>query len=244
MATTIVSCFLAHSNARTDRTVDVYLDYGKKLADIQVPKIIFMDETIIDTIEYDKQFTVMIPFKRDDIYLAKHREEITDFNPVTSFQEKDTIDYMFLMCNKTELVRQAIEVNPFNSDQFIWVDFGIYHLFRDRTQDEFETHITGMTNKVYPSVRIGSIINPDIQRTMHTDIFREVCWVFAGTIFGGDQTALIEFADFMKETTMGIVSHKGTIMWEVNIWYLIYKLHPQIFDMYQCDHNPSVVSAY
>ena len=37
---------------------------------------------------------------------------------------------MFINCNKTEVIREAIELNYFNTEDFIWLDFGIRHVFK------------------------------------------------------------------------------------------------------------------
>ena len=41
-----------------------------------------------------------------------------------------------------------------------------------------------------------------------------------------------------------IIQEKKHIMWEVNIWYLIYREFPEIFDFYLCDHNISILKNY
>ena len=33
-------------------------------------------------------------------------------------------------------------------------------------------------------------------------------------------------------------------MWEVNIWYLIYKEYPELISVYVADHNPSMIKMY
>jgi len=71
-----------------------------------------------------------------------------------------------------------------------------------------------------------------------------VAWFFAGSIVGGNSETLLKFADIMKEFCMNIIKEKNHIMWEVNIWYLIYKEYPEIFDFYPCDHNASILQNY
>ena len=38
--------------------------------------------------------------------------------------------------------------------------------------------------------------------------------------------------------------NKGILMWEVNIWYLIWKDYPDLFNPYYCDHNESIILNY
>ena len=37
---------------------------------------------------------------------------------------------------------------------------------------------------------------------------------------------------------------KNTIMWEVNVWYLIYNENKLLFDIYDCDHTDSIIDNY
>jgi len=201
-----------------------------------------MDDSIIEKIEYDQANTLLIPINKDDIYLYNYRNSVTGFNVDTDFPEKDTIDYMFLMCSKTEFIRKALNLNPFNSLQFIWVDFGINHIFNG-SDAYFENCITELSKKQYESVRIGSIIDPRIQ-TLNVDIYRQIAWYFAGGVFGGNIEKLMEFADLVKDKCIETIHNKGTLMWEVNIWYLVFMENTELFNLYSCDHNNTLIKNY
>ena len=240
--TTIVSCFLANSNSRQDRKVDKYVELGKKLLNVKTPKIIFMDDSIINSIEHNKEDTLLIPFNKNDIYLYEHIDNINDFYVFTDFPGKDTLEYMLLICNKTEIMKKAVELNAFKTEQFVWVDFGINHIFNCSTE-EFEKKIIHLTNQEYYNVRIGSILDP-MTRPFKGDIYRQVAWYFAGGIFGGLAESLIQFADLVKEKCFQTIFDKGTLMWEVNIWYMAYLENPELFDPYLCDHNETLITNY
>lgn len=240
--TTIVSCFLANSNIREDRKVDKYIELGKKLLNVNVPKIIFMDDSIINSIEYNKEHTLLIPFNRNDIYLYEHIDNINDFYVFTDFPGKDTLEYMLLICNKTEIMKKAVELNAFQTEQFIWVDFGINHIFKCSTE-EFQKKIFQLTTQEYYNVRIGSILDP-VTVPFKGDIYRQVAWYFAGGIFGGLGDNLIRFADLVKEKCFETIFDKGTLMWEVNIWYIVFMENEELFDPYLCDHDESLITNY
>jgi hypothetical protein len=246
--TTIVSCFLANSNNRLDRRTEKYIEYGKKLININTPKIIFIDDSLIDSLinskEYNKEHTLLIPFNKDDIYLYEYKPNITNFNILTTFLEKDTLEYMLLICNKTEIMRKAIEINAFKTEQFIWIDFGINHIFNCCIED-FENKILQLNTREYNNVRIGSIINPHISiPNIDLDIYDKVAWYFAGGVFGGRNESLIKFADLVKDKCLETIFDKGTIMWEVNIWYLVFLENKDLFDAYFCDHNEILITNY
>jgi hypothetical protein len=247
---TLVSAFIANANQRQDRKTDDYIAYGKKLMAIPINKIIFFDESAIEYLpnECFNENTIIIPIKKYNNYLYQHKDKITSFQLNTTCSEKDTMDYMITICNKTEHIRNAILINPFQSTQFIWVDFGINHVFKDRTNEEFVNAILELKEKSFENIRIASIWNPILYesscKNFRTNIYKEVLWFFAGGVFGGKSTALIKFADLMKEQCVKVIEKKQTLMWEVNLWFQIYLENKDLFSLYTCDHNPSIIANY
>jgi len=244
---TIVSAFVSSINNRYDDSLIRYYNYGKLLLQSSVPKVIFVDKTMFDLIgeDYNKTHTIFIKINKTDSYLYKYEDYITKFQLNSTNYNKDTIEFMFTMCNKTEWINQAIELNPFQTDNFIWLDFGIRHIFPNSCEDEaFIEKINALYNKTYDNVRIGGIWN--INYDYNINIYKDVAWYFAGGVFGGNIASLIKFADLMKKKCIEIITTKNTIMWEVNIWYLIYaenKNH-DLFDIYSCNHDTTLICNY
>lgn len=240
--TTIVSAFITNVNSRKDRTIEKYLEYGKVLLQTKIQKIIFIDEIIFNEFKnYSNEYTYLIPIKKEYIYLYKYKELITNFNLNSSSPEKDSLEYIFTMCSKTEWIKKAIEQNYFNSTNFIWIDFGIKHIF-NCGDNKFIKKIEDITNKSYKKLRIGSIWN--LNTEYYGNIFNDIKWYFAGGVFGGDIKSLLIFSEKTKEICIKIIQEKNTIMWEVNIWYLVYNEMPDLFDCYSCDHNSSLIDNY
>ena len=240
--TTIVSAFITNVNNRKDRTIEKYIEYGKLLLKTKIQKIIFIDELIFNELKnYSNEFTYLIPIKKESIYLYKYKELLTNFNLNSTSPEKDSLEYMFTMCSKTEWITKAIELNYFNSKNFIWIDFGIKHIF-NCDDDVFIQKIENINKQIYKKIRIGSIW--DLGTQYYGDIYKDIRWYFAGGIFGGDTESLLLFSEKTKEMCIKIIQEKNTIMWEVNIWYLVYKEIPYLFDCYTCDHNSSIIDNY
>lgn len=240
--TTIVSAFIANANQRQDRNIDDYIEYGKKLIATDANKIIFIDETILELkLNFETtRNTVIVPVKKTDNYLYAYKEKITNFHLNTTFPEKDTLEYMFTMCHKTEYIRKAIELNPFQSEQFIWVDFGINHIFNN-DGEMFNNIISRLNSKKFDNIRIGSIWSPHFKCM---NIYKNIAWYFAGGVFGGDTDALIKFADLTKAQCIKTIEENQTLMWEVNIWFLVFLENRKLFSLYSCDHNPSILDNY
>jgi hypothetical protein len=157
-------------------------------------------------------------------------DELVNFSLNTKNPAKDTIEYMFTMCYKTEFVRKAIQLNNYNASQFIWLDLGIKHMM-DISEEEFAKKILRLQYLEYPiHIRIGTIWNPDYNYDI--DLYKDICWCFAGSIFGGNIKSLLEFADLTKETSLKIV------------WKLIYNMDRWKFLYYTCSHDNSIVDNY
>ena len=167
--TTIVSAFLGNANSRNDRKTDDYINLGMKLLKVNTPKVIFIDDILIELVQqlledpsYNKNNTILIPINRDSITLFKYKDSITNFNVNSTYPSKDSLDFMILMCSKTEFMEKAIKINPFNTYQFVWIDFGINHIFNLKSQcidEDFEQKILNLTTKKYDNIRIGGCID-------------------------------------------------------------------------------------
>jgi hypothetical protein len=242
--TTIVSAFVSNVNSTEDRNIDKYYTFGKLLLQSTTPKIIFVDDAmfrIIKEEDYDVKNTFIIKYDKTDIYLYNYSTYLDNFSLNTDNPKKDTMEYMFIMCNKTEWIRKAIEIDPFKSDNYVWVDFGIRHVFN--CEDiEFIEKLNRVYYKKYDKIRIANIWN--LQHRWNVNILTQINWYFAGGVFGGNKEQLLLFSDLMKSKCMEIIFRHNTIMWEVNIWYLIYLENSQLFDPYPSNHNDTLIDNY
>jgi hypothetical protein len=244
MVATIVTCFVANTNNRPDRKTDEYLVLGEQLLTIKTPKIVFMDPTLLDRIKYDVSTTLVVPFPENGFYLQQYRASITKFSLRTTFSAKDTLDYMLLICEKTEMVKKATELNPFQTEQFVWIDFGINHIYQSfESKARFESDIMKLVQQEYGRVRMASIINP-VVTTLNLDLYRDVAWYFAGGVFGGSAPSLNVFAQLTRDKCLEVIDTEETLMWEVNIWYLVFRENNELFDLYPCDHNDTLIQNY
>lgn len=238
---TIVSCFL--TNVNSIYPVDKYINDGIILLRADIPKIIFIEDILYDRLKYyANNNTVIIPINKTEWYFQDYKDKITNFNLNTNNKTKDTLEFMFTMCNKTEWVKKAIELNIFNTKSYIWIDFGIRYIFKHDNDASFINKIENLHNKEYDKIRIGTIW--DLNNYYILDIYKDITWYFAGGVFGGNKDYLYEFANKTKEKCIQTIESQNTLMWEVNIWFLVYLENSHIFNCYKCDHNDSIVVNY
>ena len=48
----------------------------------------------------------------------------------------------------------------------------------------------------------------------------------------------------MKEKCLQIINETNHLMWEINIWFFIYKEHPELFNYYTANHDPNIIINY
>lgn len=176
--TTIVSALLTNINGY--RSIEKYIEFGKKLLTLPINKVIFIERDI-----YEEHFsnvsnenTTIVFIQKRDLYLYAYADQITDFSPMGDPQ-KDTLEYMFVQCNKTEWIRRAIEMNPYNSNNFAWIDFGVWHLIRD--DQVFTDSCMNISQKQVDGVRIAC---GDPNYINNPECCKSILWFFLGSIFG------------------------------------------------------------
>lgn len=229
--TTIISAF---QRTGKYRNLDFYIENGKKLLNVNNPKVVFIEEEIYNEYFRSIEFplTKFILFEKTNNYLNDFQlEEKVE----TDNKLKDTIDYFKIICHKTEWVKIACESNIFNTNNFIWVDFGIDYILKNNYN--LEELIKNMCNKEYKNlVRIAGGYNRDFGPY-------KINWNFLGGIFGGEKNTLINFADIMKKETLDFIKKTNSLIWEVNIWTMIEKKY-FIFSKYPADHNATMFKNY
>ena len=273
---TIVSAFMSQINARSDRPVQKYMDLGKSLLRVNVRQIVFLERAIYDAhfssndniyyvydhFEYEgASFSYVVDghitfvlFERSDMYLPAYRDLATNFSVNTPHPKKDTLDYMFVQCTKTEWVAMAIALDKTLKDGvcdglYAWLDFGIRHMYPSDTA--METAIYQLRDRLLMSgcwdrsrIYAPSCWDPAHAKTYSQDVFREVFWVFSGSAFGGGADALLEFARRTKQKCIFLLATRCSLMWEVNVWYLVYRDCPEFFSLFYGNHNAGILQNW
>jgi hypothetical protein len=119
---TLVSAFMTNITTneclKTNDNYKKYTEYCIPLLQANINKIIFIDKTIIDSYKcYENHNTKIVPFVKESSYLYENINRLKNFQPNSNNLEKDTIQYMFTQCHKTEWVKLAIEMTPDDTNQ-------------------------------------------------------------------------------------------------------------------------------
>ncbi len=256
MNTIIVSAFITGTNKRNDRPIDAYIEYGRALIDAtpNTTKIVFVSSDIINVLNKDN--THFIEFNLTDMYY--YNSDVSQHSVNTGRPDKDTAEYMMVQNHKPEWMRQAILYTQKNmpdiaiNAHYMWVDFGIRHMFPSEAglKHALETCLSNVSARYKDAWDSGHPLDqvhfascwPDPRP--HLDIYRDIQWVFAGSVFGGMRGPLLRFADLAKQECNRIIRERRALMWEVNVWILIREKYPLLFSLYRCGHDSSILLSY
>jgi len=214
---TYVTAFFQNINNRKDRSTQNYIDYAKDFLETDLQKIVFVEHQILPELsKICGKNTCLIPTSK--YYLSTFRYtkgkhllcQIQD-------TEKATIDYCKVISAKTFMVKEGIEMNPFQTEKFIWVDFGLRHVFHNKEQYVNSLHKEFQFRP--GKVKISGIWK--LKQAIQANPFTDINWFFAGGVFGGYSQDLLDFAN-MCDKQFKSNADEGKITLEVNMWFQIY----------------------
>ena len=267
----IVTAFVSDINARPSRDLAKYVSYGKELLSLDLATTCFLERSVFaeyfsDGMDTMSRFsysardfeycirgnTRFVMFEKTDLFLWPFRDLATKFELHTGNPQKDTLEYVFVQCQKVEWVCIAMELDRSLSDskEYAWIDFGVFHMFGGNS-DRFSSAMYAWRNRVQKRVlqegasdriRIAGCWDPQVNWSL--DLYRDIYWVFAGSVFGGGCLAMKTFESTMRDTCIEILRETGGLMWEVNVWVKIYREMPDLFSWYASDHTPILLDGY
>jgi hypothetical protein len=195
-------------------------------------------------------------FEFYDLFLWSYRALGNRFKLNTGNPTKDTIEYMMVQCQKSEWIAIASQLNDSTRGvgqivEYVWVDFGAFHMFGGKI-DVFQTELYKLRGRINRCLlQMGAVSDRvtfarcwDPNHVYYGDIYRDVNWLFAGSVFGGGGNAMQKFALRVREKCLQVLRERNTIMWEINIWVLIYREVPELFALYPSDHSEILFRGY
>jgi len=237
---TLVSALIPDLNEY--RLVDKYKELGKDLLSLDIPKIIFMPEYLHDWAwtHCDQRNTQLIKFEKEELmydYIEKYKHEIT--LPQGSWDKKDTFEYFLCQNFKSFWLKKAYESNLFNNQNYVWIDFGIKHIFKDNCflfRNSFEYQLE-LNNKIkYPSC-----FNKNFQSNEIKYSIDNVEWYFTGGILALPDNQIVNFDNLCQEKLKELITIHKKITWEVNIWAAVLKENLELFTHYYSNHDNNIV---
>lgn len=241
MPTTFVTALIDLRDDRTDdKSLQRYAEHFHKLAATGIPIHCFISPSALATLELPRTTNVFYdPIELESLELYKCLQNIEYTCPVSNTPKKDTRDYMILQNAKTEFVRRVIEQNIYQTSHFAWIDFGIFHVFKQHP----DTAAQFLQILAYSTLQPTCLFFPGCwEKGAGSDgLFERVNWRFCGGFFLGDRESLLEFCNLHLTNLPLIVVLKKRLVWEVNFWHFLELYHNLRVDWFAADHNERII---
>lgn len=152
--------------------------------------------------------------------------------PETCNRDKDTHWYMMVNLQKAHWVEHVIELNPFGTETFCWIDLGLNHIVR---ADDFQMRCFMETtaeilSRMPPSkIVCGSSLFPFSSEQVSVDSYTGL---MIGGLVGGKADAWRWLARAQEEVSLTLFKQHNKLTWETLIWQILYLLEPTRFALY------------
>lgn len=219
---------------RPDR-ISQYFEWFSALGKSGIPIIVFTDPQHVELFaDYPKTVQV-ISQSLDTFEMYQIGMNYKGELPYTANRGKDTKEFLSLMNTKIEFIKNAM--NHCESDTFLWVDFGILKIVKDKeiVLDTLKK-INDMTfDKIMmPGCWVNGLFSFSVER---------VYWRFCGGFFVISRKHVQKFYDQCKHVLHDFCTMpQYKLTWEVNIWTIIEHSHQHDIQWYHADHNESIIT--
>jgi hypothetical protein len=236
MNTCIVTAYFKLHQSKANH--EQYMKWMQNMLIIDSPMVIFCDESSVSFIsalrEKSSGKTKIIPMKFQDFYTYQYiKTFITDYN--IKDHERYHNPFLYMIWNeKSRFLKKAIELNPFASDYYLWVDIGCFR--RPNTQFLHWPNPTKISNLPKDKVILLSVIPftaAEYSCSSLADIpdFKYVPGRIGGTMFGGTPDTLLRWHDIYYQTIDYFISIDRFIGKDQNIMSTIAVLHKDLVQL-------------
>jgi hypothetical protein len=231
-----------------NRKLDSYIDFSKKfLLKLPFPIIFFIDENeetynaIYNSRKehnlLNKTYIYKCDFKTSYFYKDLYRLENLqkEFHILNGELNHETPLYVILNNNKFDCIDKTIELNPFNSSHFVWMDFGINHV-AENTEFIYDW-ILEVPDKIKQMC-----INPFVEDKDFKEYFRYIYHNMAGGLFSGSANNMKKYSELFKNKTEEIYNQNWYQIDEA-VMTMVQRENPDLFDLFYGDYK-GIVSNY
>lgn len=245
---TFVTAFFDLNELRpNEKSIQTYIKHFISLAYSAIPLCLYTNSIIAKRI--NDEDSNIFTFNTIKLYIVNQDTEISNiiknYNgmlqlPSNRNINKDTYKYMILINSKAEYLYRATISNPFNTEHFVWIDFGIFHIIKH--------NIEATQKKLYKiattSYKIGSLIIPGCwhkEYAVKYNLYNNINWRFCGGFLLGFKDEIHRFYNSYLNQLKIFLDKYQTLVWEVNFWLWL-ELEARItVDWYLADHNDSIL---
>jgi hypothetical protein len=149
-----------------------------------------------------------------------------------TFYGKDSVNYSMVTLSKVYLVEEVIDSNPFGTDYFGWIDFGLNHVVKGRIPENLAEILKPTTKKI-KILQLRAMGNSEFDSL--ESYFRLHRLKIAGGLWIGHTSTMKIFINLFKKYLYQAMSYRVCTL-EEEIFSLLLHKHRDIFSTYYGDY--------
>lgn len=207
ISSTVVSMYFDLSKRELGRKSRNYLQLSEHLLKLPINLFLLADPEVA-TIAWKKRksyglldHTYIIPIHLEKLPYYRYREDIERYFaagcvPHGLNRLTDTALYFIVGWSKFWAIQQAISLNPFDSGKFVWVDYGIFHLWPGKEKIKQDALISAINSEISDKISVTIINETSIQELNDMEVFyaHRRCKIVSG-YFSGSKDIMQWFID-------------------------------------------------
>lgn len=174
-----------------------YLTLGTHLLDLKVNLFVLGDPEIMVEVWRERCFrglanhTFCYPITLESLPAYRYRPKIEKAfaagrRPIGLNHMKDTPLYFILGWSKLWAIRKAIQLNPFNSEKFAWLDYGLFHLWSGAERIKKSTLLDNLTKLESDRIQLTIIKELDLTEIAdRIEFYKRHQYLLVSGYFGG-----------------------------------------------------------
>lgn len=223
------------------RPQDEYFTNAKRVLSLAHPMVIFIDSKYFDFVrehrkQYDEKYTIVVDYNFNDLKYYQLRNDIKEIMESEDFKQGlvDPIvpevwnpDYNVVIWSKLDLIMNSINLNPFNSTHYGWIDFGLH---KHCLSEQFINNQL-VKSPIEDKIRLLCRSKPETSDLNIIKFFKSHCNRFAGGFMTG---SINNFKIFYEEQDKLIKEAMllNVVDCEQSLHAVIYLRHPELFSLY------------
>jgi len=214
------------------RSPDKYFYFFEKILISGIPVFLYMDEQYKERTEellkYYPHFNVLGYIKLDTSWVPNDV-----ILPKECTSNKDTMEYFCIQLSKLQHLADASTKLSSKFTHLAWIDFGIFHMFKDRPR--MVRALQALSTYNFESGKVwapGGWLKPG-----NYELWNRPCWCHSGSIILGDRNL---FKGLYEKQTSLVKEHLPKLTWEINYWTMM----GDVFTRYKGEHNDGILLGF
>jgi glycosyl transferase family 25 len=266
---TFVTAFIDLNEDRYNcKSKDNYISLFKTLANSGISICLYLSPNLENIGSELQELYSNVKFittvKLEEMKTYKIINELSPKLPVKRCPIKDSLNYMILMNSKAEFVYNVSIINPFNTEHFAWIDFGICHVLSEPDIILKKLYNFSTSKLIHKMLLFPSCWSKEQSKKNLYNIKNNISWRFCGGFFIGDKQSIKEMYFLIQKELPQFIAWvfsdgnntcdsntndsntndsnvNNIITWEVNLWDWLEQNCNWKVDAYNADHNNSIL---